>query len=225
LKETIKELKKEEELEKEVETIEQELEQEEDDDDDDDDEEKDNEEEKEKNQQDQPNDPYDAEDAEEYDEACNHVLHDSFVDALTYFESRGLLPELEERDKREKEDKEREEREGKERRKHNFLPNEKTKEVDKQEENRLVLLKEEEDRVIALLPPADPKVHSLLNKKSTRRNNLSVLKQKLQQWYAKHHLPEKAQDEIHLNELAKKYLTHEDLLFTRLHTKYHETRD
>ena len=32
-------------------------------------------------------------------------------------------------------------------------------------------------------------------------------------------------EEIHLNELAKKYLTHEDLLFTRLHTKYHETRD
>ena len=45
-------------------------------------------------------------------------------------------------------------------------------------------LKEEEDRVIVLLPlpPADPIPvgSSLLNKKSTRRNNLSVLKQKLQ---------------------------------------------
>ena len=47
-------------------------------------------------------------------------------------------------------------------------------------------LKEEEDRVIVLLPlplplpPADPIGSSLLNKKSTRRNNLSVLKQKLQ---------------------------------------------
>ena len=171
-----------------------------------------------------PHDPYDAEDFEEYDEACSHVLRDSFVDAIRYFESKGLYPELEENEKKKIEDEKKLQKVNEERRKHKFMPKQDTQES-KEADERSVAAQEKEDQLMALLPPADPLVHSLLTKKSSKLKVVGGLKSKLKQWYVKHGMGEKALDEGHMNALAKKYLKHEDLLFTRLHVKYHQTKD
>ena len=44
-------------------------------------------------------------DLDEFDEACSHVIQDTFVDGIAWFESQGLRPELEEKDQKMKEDK------------------------------------------------------------------------------------------------------------------------
>ena len=196
---------------------EQDLEQKEDD-------EKEEEEEEEAEGRSTPHDPYDAEDFEEYDEACSHVLRDSFVDAIRYFESKGLYPELEENEKKKIEDEKKLQKVNEERRKHKFMPKQDTQES-KEADERSVAAQEKEDQLMALLPPADPLVHSLLTKKSSKLKVVGGLKSKLKQWYVKHGMGEKALDEGHMNALAKKYLKHEDLLFTRLHVKYHQTKD
>ena len=168
-------------------------------------------------------DPYDAEDLDEFDDACTHVLHDTFADGIAWFESQGLRPEWEEREKEKKEKKEKKEHDDEERRKHKFLPDV-VKDVEKDESMSLEA-KEKEDMLIAALPPAKQSIHALLTKKSSTLKIVGSLKNKLKRWYIKHNLGEKAKDDVHLTALAKKYSKHEDLLFTRLHVKYHQTKD
>ena len=98
------------------------------------------------------------------------------------------------------------------------------KDVEKDESMSLEA-KEKEDMLIAALPPAKQSIHALLTKKSSTLKIVGSLKNKLKRWYIKHNLGEKAKDDVHLTALAKKYSKHEDLLFTRLHVKYHQTKD
>ena len=69
------------------------------------------------------------------------------------------------------------------------------------------------------------RIHNLLTKKSTMLKSVSGLKSQLKKWYVKHGLIDKSKDDVHLTELSKKYIKHQDLLFTRLHVKYHQTKD
>ena len=172
------------------------------------------------------NDPYDAEELEEYDEACEHVLHDTFVDAITWYESKGLKPELEENEKLRKENEEKILKDDEERRKHRFMPNDdENTHLTKKEKEKQLIYQKKQDELIASLPPPDPKIHNLLKKKSSKLKVVSGLKIKIKNWYMKHGMSDKANDDVHMNELAIKYANHQDLLFTRLHVKYHQTRD
>ena len=172
-------------------------------------------------------DPYDAEDAEEYDAACDHVLRSTFTETIAWYESKGLRPELEENAQASLDLAEKRNKDGEERRKHKFLPNQEEGEgeEEKEKETKSLAAKEEEDALIAALPPADSSVHALLSKKSTLLKSVGGLKSKLKRWYVKHGYDDKAKDEVHLTEISTKYLKHQDLLFTRLHVKYHVTND
>ena len=64
-------------------------------------------------------------------------------------------------------------------------------------------------------------IHSLLIKKVKKSINHGGLADKLEAWYIKHGMPEKAEDRPHLLELAAKYAEHPDLVFHRLALKYH----
>ncbi len=170
---------------------------------------------------------------EEYDAACDHVVGESakFAAAIAWYEAQGLKPELDQAREAAKKKKDEEEAAAERRRAELEglqavqLPQDPDGEDDDEREQE-----QEEDKVYdyGSLEDGPPKnyeaIHSLLQHKKKKRKVEGGLMRRLKKWYKKHGLVKKAQDKVHLAEIAHKYIDHEDLLFKRLHLKYHFTK-
>ena len=174
---------------------------------------------------------------EEYDAACDHVVGESakFPDAIAWYEARGLKPELDQareaaRKKQVAEqaaaERRRAELEGLQAAQLPEDPDDEEDDNDEQEQEQ----EQEEDKIYdyGALEDGPPKnyaaIHSLLQNKKKARKAEGGLTLRLKKWYKKHGLVDKSKDKAHLSEIAHKYINHEDLLFKRLHMKYHFTK-
>ena len=133
----------------------------------------------------------------------NATLHG----ALLYFQSRGLKPEWD--IKREDELKKKQEAERL------------AAEAKAKKQRKIAELMPKKDETMAQKLENYGSIHSLLTKKVKKSINHGGLADKLEAWYTKHGMADKADDRPHLLELAAKYAEHPDLIFRRLALKYH----